>query len=283
MPYPCVETFARIQKNAKALRYGPPPPVLDAPPVSTRIVEEILARTGGSQLVATATPTFTRTNATCRVANGSLAAETHLGGNRLLSRVALDGREFGAWGFMIHHDRNGVRHWTSPTRVTAADWEPAANDGGRLVVTAEARGNGIAYRVKEAFTFTPGLPAFRADVLEIANIGKDFSPFATFAGEEESSAAKPVPNLWRAPKTAVWLAKDGRFWGVTTDSERIGAMNFHVEPKRSVHPDFAVVSPLAGPLQPGSVYVPTPDDRLRAWSIVGLGGASEWRRISSGQ
>ncbi len=223
--------------------------------------------------------------------NGSLVVETHLGGNRLLSRVALDGREFGAWGFMIHHDRNGVRCWTSPTRVTAADWEPGADGGGRLVVTAEARGSGIAYRVKEAFTFTPGHPTFRADVLEIANIGKEpidmkriyFSPFATFAGEVESSAAKPVPNLWRAPKTAVWLAKDGRFWGVMTDSERIGAMNFHVEPNRSVHPDFAVVSPLAEPFQPGAVYVPTPDNRLRAWSIVGFGGASEWRRISSGQ
>ena len=125
-------------------------------------------------------------------------------------------------------------------------------------------------------------------MLEIANIGKEpidmkriyFSPFAAFAGEIESSAAKPVPNLWRAPKTAVWLAKDGRFWGVTTDSERIGAMNFHVESNRSVHPDFAVVSPLTEPLQPGAVFVPTPEDRLRAWSIIGLGGASEWHRIT---
>ena len=143
-------------------------------------------------------------NATCRVTNGPLVAETQIGCNRLLSRVALDGREFGTWGFMIHHDRNGARCWTSPTRVTAADWEPSADGGGRLVVTAEARGSGIAYRVKEAFTFTPGQPVFRADVLEIANIGKEpidmkriyFSPFAAFAGEVESSAAKPVPNLY---------------------------------------------------------------------------------------
>ncbi len=189
---------------------------------------------------------------------------------------------------MIHHDRNGARHWASPTRVTAAGWEPSADGGGRLVMTAEARGSGIAYRVKEAFTFTPGQPVFRADVLEFANIGKEpidmkriyFSPFALFAGEVESSAAKPVPNLWRAPKTAVWLAKDGRFWGVVTDSERIGAMNFHVEPNRSVHPDFAVVSPLTEPLQPGAVFVPAAEDRLRAWSIVGLGGASEWHRVT---
>ena len=288
VPYPCVETFARIQKNAKALRYALPPPVRDAPPVSTRLVDEMLTRTGGPRSCAAATPTFTRTDATCRVANGALVVETHLGGNRLLSRVALDGREFGAWGFMIHHDRNGARHWASPTRVTAAGWEPSADGGGRLVMTAEARGSGIAYRVKEAFTFTPGQPVFRADVLEFANIGKEpidmkriyFSPFALFAGEVESSAAKPVPNLWRAPKTAVWLAKDGRFWGVVTDSERIGAMNFHVEPNRSVHPDFAVVSPLTEPLQPGAVFVPAAEDRLRAWSIVGLGGASEWHRVT---
>ena len=197
---------------------------------------------------------------------------------------------------MIHHDRNGARCWTSLTRVTAADWEPSADGGGRLVVTAEARGSGIAYRVKEAFTFTLGHSTFRTDVLEIANIGNEpidmkriyFSPFATFAGEVESSAAKPVPNLWRAPKTAVWLAKDGRFWGVVTDAERIGAMNFHVEPNGSVHPDFAVVPLLRRErreesLAPGESYMPVTEERMRAWSIIGFGGASEWRRISSGQ
>ena len=154
VPYPCVETFARIQKNAKALRYGPPPPVLDAPPVSTRIVDEMLARahTGGSRSCATAKVSFTRTNATCRVVNGSLVVETHLGGNRLLSRVALDGREFGAWGFMIHHDRNGVRCWTSPTRVTAADWEPGADGGGETFFerrrTSRRDGRGVRQRYR---------------------------------------------------------------------------------------------------------------------------------------
>ena len=250
--------------------------------------------TGGSQLVATVTPTFTRTGAAFRVTNGALVAEGRIGGATLLTRVALDGRELGTWNFMLHHDRDGVRHWTSASRVTAAEWEPAANGGGRLVLTAEARGGGIAYRVQEAFTFTPRQPAFRVDLLELANIGKMpitmrrlyFCPIAPFAGEIDTATTAPVvPNLWRAPKKAAWLAKDGRFWGVVTDAERMGVVNFHVEPNGSVHPDFAIVPLLRKErreetLAPGERYMPATEERMRAWAIPGLGGWTEWQRIS---
>ena len=298
VPYPCVETFARIQKNAKALRYAPPPETRDAPSVSTRVVEEILARlppTGGSRSCATATTTFTRNGADFRVTNGVLVAEGRIGGSKFLTRVALDGRELGTWNFMLHHDRDGVRHWTSASRVTAADWEPAGNGGGRLVLTAEARGQGVAYRVKESFSFTSGQPAFRVDLLELVNIGTTpitmrriyFCPIAPFAGEVDTASAAPiVPNLWRAPKSSAWIAKDGRFWGVVTDAERMGAMNFHVEPNGSVHPDFAVVPLLrreqrAETLAPGESYIPAPDERMRAWAIPGFGGAAEWKRVTN--
>ena len=296
VPYPCVETFARIQKNAKAFRDSSPPPVRDAPPASTRVVNEMLSRTltGGSPLVATVKVSFTRTGAAFRVTNGDLVAEGRIGGATLLTRVARGGRTFGTWNFMLHHDRDGVRHWTSASRVTAAEWEPAADGGGRLVPTAEARGHGVAYRVKEGFTFTPGQPAFRVDVLELANIGTVpitvrrlyFCPIAPFAGEIDTAAAAPaVPNLWRAPKKAVWLAKDGRFWGVVTDAERMGAANFHVELNGGVHPDFAVIPLLRREqrdetLAPGASYVPVPDERMRAWAIPGFGGAAEWNRIT---
>jgi hypothetical protein len=167
-----------------------------------------------------------------------------------------------------------------------------ADGGGRLVVTAEARDHGIAYRVKEGFTFTPGQPAFRVDLMELANIGTEpitmrriyFSPVAPFAGEVPTKEAQPVPNLWRAPKMSAWIAKDGRFWGVVTDAERMGAMNFHVEPNGGVHPDFAIVPLLRREqryetLAPGASYKPIPDERMRAWAIPGFGGAAEWRRL----
>jgi hypothetical protein len=250
----------------------------------------MLARTGGPRCCAAASPTFTRTNATCRITNGPLVAETQIGGKTLLTHVALEGREMGSWNFILNHSD---RLWTTVSRVTAADWEPGADGGGRLVVTGEARGSGIAYRVKEAFVFTPGHPAFRVDLVELANTGAKpiymkriyFSPIATFAGEVAAKEAQPVPNLWRAPKQSAWFAKDGRFWGVVTDAERIGAMNFHVEPNGSVHPDFAVVPLLRRErreetLAPGEFYVPDPEERMRAWAIPGFGGASEWRRIT---
>ena len=290
VPYPCVEMFARIQNNAKHFRYGPPPETRNAPPVSTRLVQDILAR---MRMQSNIHAEFTRTGKAFRVTNGSLVAEGQIEGKTLLTRVTLDGREIGTWNFMLHHDREGGRCWTSPTRVTAADWEPGADGGGRLVVTGEARGSGIAYRVKEAFVFTPGHPAFRVDLVELANTGAKpinmkriyFSPIATFAGEVAAKEAQPVPNLWRAPKQSAWFAKDGRFWGVVTDAERIGAMNFHVEPNGSVHPDFAVVPLLRRErreetLAPGEFYVPDPEERMRAWAIPGFGGASEWRRIT---
>ena len=94
-----------------------------------------------------------------------------------------------------------------------------------------------------------------------------------------------MPNLWRSPKLSVWIAKDGRFWGVVTDAELMGAMNFHVEPNGGVHPDFAVV-PLVRrerrdeTLAPGASYVPAPEERMRAWAMPGSGGVTEWRRIT---
>ena len=295
VPYPCVETFARIQKNAKALRYAPPPETREAPPISTRVVDEMLARIppmGGSQLVATTKVSFAPDGDTFRVTNGDLVAEGRIGGETLLANVALDGRTLGKWDFMIHHDRDSVRRWTHASRVTAADWEPSADGGGRLVVTAEGLDSDIAFRVKEGFTFTPGHPAFRAEVLAFENIGRKpitmrrfyFCPVAPFAGEVPAKEAQPVPNLWRAPKASAWIAKDGRIWGVVTDAERMGAMNFHVDPKGGAHSDFAVVPLLRREqrdetLAPGASYKPTPDERMRAWAIPGFGGAAEWRRL----
>ena len=113
-----------------------------------------------------------------------------------------------------------------------------------------------------------------------------FSPIAPFAGEVAVKEAQPVPNLWRAPKQSAWFAKDGRFWGVVTDAEQIGAMNFHVEPQGHVHPDFAVVPIIQREMrkesiEPGTSYRPAPEERMRAWAIPGFGGASEWRRITT--
>ena len=290
-PYPCVEAFARIQKGAKRLRLGPPPETREAPPISTRVVDEMLARmpTRPGARVA-----FMRDGDTFRVTNGGLVSEGRIGGATLLTRVALDGRTLGTWNFMIHHDRGGARHWTSASRVTAAEWKPAEDGrgGGCLILTAEARGGGIACRVKEGFVFTPGQDAFRVDLLALDNIGAEpivlkrvyFCPVAPFAGEVDVKEAQPVPNLWRAPKTSAWIAKDGRFWGVVTDAERMGAMNFHVEPNGHVHPDFAIVPLLRREMRdetlaPGASYVPGPDERMRAWAVPGFGGAAEWRRI----
>ena len=289
VPYPCVEMFARIQKNAKALRYAPPPETREAPPISTRVVDEMLAR---MPKMAGGRVDFVREGDSFRVTNGGLLAEGRIGGETLLANVALDGRTLGKWDFMIHHDRDSVRRWTHASRVTAADWEPSADGGGRLVVTAEGLDSDIAFRVKEGFTFTPGHPAFRAEVLAFENIGRKpitmrrfyFCPVAPFAGEVPAKEAQPVPNLWRAPKASAWIAKDGRFWGVITDAERMGAMNFHVEPNGGVHPDFAIVPLLRQKMRdetlaPGASYVPAPEERMRAWAMPGLGGAGEWRRI----
>ena len=291
VPYPCVETFARIQKNAKALRYAPPPETCEAPPISTRVVDEMLAR---MPKMAGGRVDFVREGDSFRVTNGGLLAEGRIGGESMLTRVTLDGRTLGTWKFMLHHDRNGARCWTSASRVTAADWEPATNGGGRLVVTAEARDHGIAYRVKEGFAFTPGQPAFRVDLLELANIGAEpivmrrvyFSPVAPFAGELPAEKAQPVPNLWRAPKSAAWIARDGRFWGVVTDAEQMGAMNFHVEPNGGVHPDFAIVPLLRKErreemLVSGEIYTPAAEERMRAWAIPGLGGQKEWEQLTA--
>jgi len=289
VPYPCVEAFARIQKDAKRLRLGPPPAPREAPPISTRVVDEILARMPAESGARVA---FARAGDAFRVTNSGLAAEGRIGGATLLTRVALGGRELGAWNFMLHHDRDGIRYWTSASRVTAAEWEPAADGGGRLVVTAEARDHGIAYRVKECFVFTPGQPAFRVDLLELVNVGAApitmkriyFCPIAPFAGEVDVKELQPVPNLWRAPKSSAWFARDGRFWGVVTDAERMGAMNFHVEPNGRAHPDFAIVPLIRRErrdetLAPGASYTPAPDERMRAWAVPGFGGAAEWRRI----
>ena len=301
VPYPCVEAFARIQKNAKALRYAPPPETREAPPVSTRVVDEMLARIPKMEEARTprrGVPTrcvdFMREGDTFRVTNGDLVAEGRIGGETMFTRVTRNGQTLGTWKFMLHHDRNGVRRWTSATRVTAAEWKPASDGGGQLVVTAEAHDHDIAYRVKEGFAFAPGQPAFRVDLMELTNIGTEpitmrriyFSPVAPFAGEVPTKEAQPVPNLWRAPKSSAWIAKDGRFWGVVTDAERMGAMNFHVEPNGGVHPDFAIVPLLRREqrdetLAPGASYKPTPDERMRAWAIPGFGGAAEWRRITS--
>ena len=290
VPYPCVEAFARIQHDAKRLRLGPPPETRDAPPISTRVIDEMLARMPAMQGARVA---FAREGDAFRVTNGGLAVEGRIGGETMLTRVTLGGQMLGTWKFMLHHDRNGMRCWTSATRVTAAEWKPAKDGGGCLVITAEARDSGTAYRVKEGFVFTPGQPAFRVDLLELANIGTEpitmrriyFCPIAPFAGEVPVSEAPPVPNLWRSPKLSVWIAKDGRFWGVVTDAELMGAMNFHVEPNGGVHPDFAVV-PLVRrerrdeTLAPGASYVPAPEERMRAWAMPGSGGVTEWRRIT---
>ncbi len=290
VPYPCVEVFARIQKNAGQLRLGPPPPVRDdIPDVSTRIIDEMLARVPVQKNVRVE---FIREGNDFHVANGSLKVYGKIGGRTLLTRVEYEGKTLGTWNFMLHHDRDGSRHWTSPTRVTAAEWTKGGDGGGQLVVTAEAKGDGIAYRVKEAFVFTPGHRVFRVDLRELANIGSTpifmrrlyFSPSAPFAGEIKTKDAKLVRNLWRAPKRSAWFAKDGRYWGVATDAERIGAMSFHVDAGGNAHPDFAVVPLLRRYMREetiaaGESYVPAPEERMRAWAVPGVDGLAGWNRI----
>ena len=71
---------------------------------------------------------------------------------------------------------------------------------------------------------------------------------------------------------------------LVTDAERMGAMNFHVEPNGRAHSDFAIVPLIRRErrdetLAPGASYMPAPDERMRAWAVPGFGGAAEWRRI----
>lgn len=290
-PYPCVDAFARVQKNAKRFMFNPPPPVQNIPPVSTRIVEEMLSKI---PRLRNAKVKFSHSDGKFRVTNGELMVEGRIGGRTILSHVAFKGRTIGKWNFMISHHSADNRFWTSVSRVTAVEWKRDINGSGRLIVTGEAEGNGIAYHVKKSFIFKPGIPVFRVELLEVKNTGVNpislekcyFVPSATFAGEVKVSSVTSVRNLWRAPKVAAWFAKDGRYWGAATDTERVGSINFYVDDKGRVHSDFAIL-PFNGGRQGDTVilsgvsYTPTSEERMRVWALMGLGGIDEWCHITN--
>ena len=90
---------------------------------------------------------------------------------------------------------------------------------------------------------------------------------------------KPVPDLWKAPASGVWIRPgDGAWCGAATYSRNVKQFIYYVGGDGSVHPDAAFsehgFAPVAMPLPAGASWKVDG----KAWMVVaaGTGGIEGW-------
>ena len=254
-PYPLVKAFARIGGDfAKWRRLPPPPARLPPPPSGVELASGAFAAEGYRG--PDGGVSFSRNGDGYRLSNrAGFELEGRIGGRRMFDRIALNGTEIGSYGAMLHHAAGGRLRWDDATQVESAEWDAASC---RLRVRAT---DGRAFAVTHVFTLHPDKPLVLAECESLENVGQEaldvralyFRQFAPYAGEAMPPRLTH-PDLWEAPRTDGWLARDGRFWGAETRARGVFAFVYYTAPD-GAHPDAAIAPPEGPfPLAPGASW-----------------------------
>ena len=217
---------------------------------------------------------------------GGLVLKGRVGGCFALDSVVAGGLDCGSFTFMVY---NGA--WQDIERVEAVKWLPKQ---GAMRISGTGKDGGKSFRVTADIVSIPGKPWFACNVVSVDNIGKeDFADvsvwlrqYAPWAKETAGvDGCKPVPDLWKAPASGVWIRPgDGAWCGAATYSRNVKQFIYYVGGDGSVHPDAAFsehgFAPVAMPLPAGASW--KPDGKAWMVAAAGRGGIEGWRSFVDG-
>ena len=203
-----------------------------------------------------------------------------IGGRFAVESVMIQGLECGPFTFMLYHGG-----WQDIEQVEKVEWLAQNN---ALRISGSGRAGAKAFTITCDVVLFPTKPWFACNVVDVANIGTEsisdlsvwLRQYSTWAKDTGSiNGCKVVPDLWKAPSSAVWIRnQDGIWCGAATFARTVRHFKYWVSRDGAIHPDaaFAGTGGDGKPLRLAAGEHWQPHDQM--WMIMasGKGGVSGW-------